>query len=181
MQQFRPQIEPYRQLIDDTAMDAYDSAVTAMRKLLAKHYNALVSRNKELYVTLCIDETHKQEFDSQVSWVNLEVAQKEHERMQHILTVVKRAGGTVGRAFIPPSPPPPPPTSGALTERELCLRRHERNIQKLNTLHARLNTNPAMVRDIDPPRPSFTFYRTAFASPHWSTRPGQAGSAGLYW
>jgi len=146
MQQFRPQIEPYRQLIDDTAMDAYDSAVTAMRKLLAKHYNALVSRNKELYVTLCIDETHKQEFDSQVSWVNMEVAQKEHERMQHILTVVKRAGGTVGRAFIPPSPPPPPPTSGALTERELCLRRHERNIQKLNTLHARLNTNPAMVR-----------------------------------
>ena len=50
----------------------------------AKHYNALVSRNKELYVTLCIDETHKQEFDSQVSWVNMEVAQKEHERMQHI-------------------------------------------------------------------------------------------------
>lgn len=156
MQQFLPQIEPYRQLIDDTAMDAYDSAVTTMRKKLAKHYNTLVNTNKELYATLRVDDTHRREFDSQVSWVNMEVAQKEHERMQHILTVVKRAGGTVGRSSIPLSPPPAPSQALTLTERELCQQRHDRNIEKLNTLHVRLNTNPAMVRDIDPPRPFFT-------------------------
>jgi hypothetical protein len=159
MEHFLPQIEPYRQLIDDTAMDAYDSAVTTMRKQLAKNYNALVNTNRELYTVLRVDETHKREFGSQVNWVNMEVAQQEHERMQHMVTVVKRAGGTVGRAIIPAPPPPAPSPATSLTERELCQQRHDKNIEKLNTLHARLNTNPAMVRDMDPPRPFFALLR----------------------
>lgn len=143
-EEFEPHLEPYTELISEKAMAAYHAAVTTTRRQLAQPYIALVQKTQEFYSTLRIDESQRRTFNAAVSWANYEHAREEHERMLHIREVVKRAGGFVRSGPTLPTTTAAP-SADALTERELCLARHNMNMEKVMDMHARLKTNPATV------------------------------------